>query len=102
MRAKVTRRFLPVRRDRELCDQTWETFDAPDGFRQGNIRIPGAATPMSIETMVCSPEFRNLGLEVVDNSGLFRTQFLLSREEAFGGTPVKFTAVLEGPTLRVK
>ena len=52
---------------------------------------------MSIETMVCSPEFRNLGLEVVDNSGLFRTQYLLSREEAFGGTPVKFTAVLDEP-----
>lgn len=94
---RSTASVLDVRRNREMCEQTWSNFEAPDGFRSGRIRLPGSSSPVSIETMVCSPEFRELGFEVADNSGFFRTEYVLQREDVFGGTPVKFTAVLNSP-----
>ena len=59
--------------------------------------MPFGGRAMAVEEMVCSPEFRQLGLNIEDNSGFFSSEYLLTRDAVFGGTPVRFTAVLNKP-----
>jgi len=88
---------LNAKRSQIRCDQIWTSFEAPKGFREGTIRVPGMNSVMSVEKLVCSADFSRSDLQVVDNSGIFSSEYLLVREQTIGGTPVRFTAVMNPP-----
>ena len=76
------------------CDEIWAVVPAPDGFREGRIRTPFDASAIEINALICNRDFQNSGMQIVEDSGFFSSEYLLVNEQVIGGTPVRFSAVL--------
>lgn len=91
---------LNKRREKARCDAVWAKTKAPKGFREGSINLPFQAEPVKIDSIICDISFQNSGLKIEDNSGLIFSEYLLTNEQIIGGTPVRFSAILNKPDMK--
>lgn len=89
--------ILNAAKQQAQCDEVWADVPAPDGFREGRISTPFDVSAIEVNALICNREFQNSGMQIVDDSGFFSSEYLLVNERVIGGTPVRFEAVLTEP-----
>lgn len=88
---------LNAAKEKAQCDEVWAVVPAPNGFREGRISTPFSASAININDLICDRDFQSSGMQILDNSGFFSSEYLLVSERVIGGTPVRFVAVLTAP-----